>query len=84
MDAWMESDGWMDSWSRPNHMPSHLDALRTMASVAFRRRASDSHSVAKQALFCIALGIDFQGFWRPKWTPKFGFRGFFDVIFQCV
>ena len=20
-------DGWMDGWSRPNHMPSHLDAL---------------------------------------------------------
>ena len=31
------------------------------------------------------FGIDFKGFWKPKWSPKFDFPGFFfDVIFQCV
>ena len=36
-------NGWMDGymvhngWSRPDHMPSHLDALQTMPPVAFQR-----------------------------------------------
>ena len=70
---------------RPNHMHSHLDALQAMGPVSFRRVPHDFHSVAQQASFYIAFGIDFQGFWKPKWTPKFDFRGFFsDVIFLCV
>ena len=36
---------------RPNHMPSHLDALQTMGSVNFRRGAGNFHSVAKRASF---------------------------------
>ena len=55
---------------RPNHMCSHLNALQAMVPVDFRQGARDSHSVAKQASFNIAFGIDFQGFWKPKWSPK--------------
>ena len=51
----------MDGWSRPNHMPSRLDALRTMISVAFRRCVGSLHSVAKQASFDIASGSDLGG-----------------------
>ena len=59
--------------SRPNHMPSHLDALRTMPSVDFRRFARKFHSVAKQASFYVASGIDFGGFWSDfgrSWEAK--------------
>ena len=66
-------DGWMDGWSRPNHMPSHLDAIQTMISVDFGRLAGDLHSIAKQAPFCVALwsdlggfGSDFGRFWGAK------------------
>ena len=62
---------------RPNHMHSHLDALQAMAPVDLRRLARDFHSVAKQALFYIALGAHVQGFWKAKWLPKFDFRVFF-------
>ena len=66
-------------------MHSHLDALQAMGPVNLRRLARDFHSVAKQALFYIAVGAHFQGFWKAKWLPKFDFRGFFfDVIFHCV
>ena len=44
---------------RPNHMPSHMDALQTLPPVNFRRGARDFHSVAKQASFYVALGSDF-------------------------
>ena len=47
---------------RPNHMHSHLDALQAMGPVAFRRVASEVHSVAKRASFYIAFGRDFCGF----------------------
>ena len=49
---------------RPNHMHSHLDALQAMRPVSLRRVASEVHSVAKQALFYIAFGVHFQGFWE--------------------
>ena len=62
-------------------MRSHLDALQAMHPVNFRRAPRDSHSVAKQAAFYIALGAHFQGFWKAKWLPKFGFRGFFLTLF---
>ena len=64
MDGWMDGgmDGSMDGWRRPNHMPSHLDALRTMASVDFRRVAGDFHSVAERASSDIAIWRDFNGF----------------------
>ena len=58
---------------RPNHMHSHLDALQAMGPVNLRRLARDFHSVAKQALFYIAAGAHFQGFWKAKWLPKFDF-----------
>ena len=78
--------------SRPNHMPSHLDALQTMISVAFRRFLGRLHSVAKQASFDIASGSDFGGlrsdfgrFWEAKMEPKSNFgRLFFDAFFECV
>ena len=73
-------DGWMDGWSRPNHMPSHLDALQTMASVNFRRGPGDFHSVAKQAssktAFFRAPGRflnDFGRFWEAKMDVKIEF-----------
>ena len=58
---------------RPNHMHSHLDALQAMGPVNFRRGPSEFHSVAKRASFYIASGARFQGFWKAKWLPKFGF-----------
>ena len=71
---------------RPNHMHSHLDALQAMGPVAFRRGASEAHSVAEQAPFYIAFGVDFQGFWEV-WGGQLGgenrfLRVFFDVFFQ--
>ena len=73
----------MDGWSRPNHMPSHLDALQSMSSANLRRLAGDFHSVAKQASFSIAFWSNFGGFGRPKSMPKFDFRAIFsDVIFE--
>ena len=55
-------DGWMDGWSRPNHMPSHLDALQTMIPVDLRRLAGGLHGVAKQASLSVAFRSDFEGF----------------------
>ena len=71
---------------RPNHMHSHLDALQAMPPVALRRLASDFHSVAKQALFYIAFGAHFQGFWEV-WGSQLGMenrflRVFFDIFFE--
>ena len=71
--------------SRPNHMPSHLDAWQTTGPVDFRRGPGDFHSVAKQASFSIAFWSNFGGLGRPKSMPKFDFRAFFfDVIFESV
>ena len=58
-------------------MRSQLDALLAMTPVNFQRGPRRSHSVTKQASFYIALGADFQGFWKAKCLLKFGFRGFF-------
>ena len=70
---------------RPNHMPSHLDALQTLRPVNLRRVAGGFHSVAKQASFSIAFWSNFGGFGKPKSMPKFDFRTFFfDVIFGSV
>ena len=73
----------MDGWSRPNHMPSHLDALQTPGPVNLRRFPGGLHSVAKRASFRVAFWSDFRGFWRPKWTLKFKiFKFFFDMFFD--
>ena len=77
---------------RPNHMPSHLDALQTMRSVDFRRVAGEFHSVAKQASLSIAFRKDFGGFWEDfgraleaKIDAKTNFLDvFFYVVFECV
>ena len=75
----------MDGWSRPNHMRNHLDALQTTTSVGLRRVPDSFHSVAKQALFYVALGADFEGFGKPKWSSKLDFgRMVFDLVFDCV
>ena len=82
----------MDGLSRPNHMPSHLDALRTTTSVDFRRGPGAFHSVAEQASFNIASGRDFRGFrkdfgrfWEAKMEAKIDFcEVFFEVFFECV
>ena len=71
---------------RPNHMHSHLDASQAMGPVGFRRVPSDFHSVAKQALFYIAFGLHFQGFWEV-WGGELGvenrfLRVFFDICFE--
>ena len=64
-------------------MRSPLDALQTPAPVNLRRLAGEFHSVAKQASFNIAFGVDVGGFGKPKLMPKFDFRAIFsDVIFD--
>ena len=64
-------------------MRSLLDALQTPGPVNLRRGRGDFHSVAKQASFYIAFGIDLEGFGEPKSMPKFDFRAIFsDVIFE--
>ena len=56
---------------------------QAMGSVDFRRLPGGLHSVAKQASFNIAFGVDLEGFGRPKSMPKFDFRAIFsDVIFE--
>ena len=81
-------DGWMDGWSRPNHMPSHLDALQTMISVSFRRGPGYFHSVAKQASFSIAFWSDFEGFgsdFGALWEAKMDANiDVWEVILQCL
>ena len=66
-------DGWMDGWSRPNHMPSRLDALQTTTSVDLRQLPGELHSVAKQASFYVAFQSDFGRFGKPKSMPKLDF-----------
>ena len=97
--AWMiratrgrSMDGWMDGWRRPNHMPSHFDALQTLPPVNFRRLARGLHSVAKQASFSVAFRSDFEGFWgglgrflETKMDAQIGFgRLFGDAFFKRV
>ena len=68
---------------RPNHMRSPLDALQTPRPVTLRRFPRGLHSVAKQASFYIAFGMDSEGFGEPTSMPKFDFRAIFsDVIFE--
>ena len=78
---------------RPNHMRSHLDALQTMTSVAFRRLPGDFHSVAKQASFeapifgvPVRFWSDFGRFSEAKMEPRIDFldaflRSFFRMRF---
>ena len=85
-------DGWMDGWSRPNHMLSQLDALQRPGPVDFRRLPRHSHSVAKQASFRIAFWSDFEtfskdlgSFWEAKMGAQIDFGSFFcDAFFDCV
>ena len=70
-----------DVWSRPNHMPSHLDAVQTTPPVDFRRFPGGLHSVAKQASFYFAFWSDFEAFGRPTCMPKFDFCAFFSMLF---
>ena len=78
-------DGWMDGWRRPNHMRSQIGGPKAMRPVALRRLPGDFHSVAKQASFNVAFGVDLEGFGKPRWLPKFDFRALFcDVIFDSV
>ena len=82
----------MDGWSRPNHMPSHLDAIQSMISVNFRRFPGDLHSVAKQALLKTLFfrvparsWSDFRRFWDAKMEVKINFGEFFFwCFFDCV
>ena len=68
---------------RPNHMRSQIGGPKAMRPVGFRRLAGDLHSVAKQASFNIAFGVNFGGFGKPKSMPKVDFRAFFcDVILE--
>ena len=66
-------------------MRRQIGGPQTVGPVDFRRGWGDSHSVAKQASFNIAFGVDLEGFGRPRWLLKFDVRAlFFDVIFDCV
>ena len=62
-------------------MHSHLDALQAMPPVDFRRGPREFHSVAKRASLYIAFETDFKGFWKPEWSPKFDFPGFYSTLF---
>ena len=64
-------------------MRSPFDSPQAMGSVNLRRLPGGFHSVAKQASFNIAFGVDLGGFGRPKSMPKFDFRAIFsDVIVE--
>ena len=64
-------------------MRSFFDSAKAMGSVNLRRLPGGFHSVAKQASFNIAFGVDLGGFGKPKSMPKFDFRAIFsDVIFE--
>ena len=64
-------------------MRSHIGSPKAMPPVDFRRAWGEFHSVAKQASFNIAFGVDLEGFGKPKSMPKFDFRAIFsDVIFE--
>ena len=66
-------------------MGSHIGSPKAMPPVNLRRLPGEFHSVAKQASFNVALGVDLEGFGRPRWPLKFDFRAlFFDVIFDCI
>ena len=66
-------------------MRSLFDSPKAMASVNFRRLPGGLHSVAKQASFNIAFGVDLEGFGKPRWIPNVDFQAFFfDVILECV
>ena len=62
-------------------MRSQIGGPKAVSPVSFRRGWGEFHSVAKQASFNIAFGVDLGGFGKPKSMPKFDFRAIFsDVI----
>ena len=66
-------------------MQSQFRSPEVATPVDLRRLAGGFLSVAKQASFNIAFGVDLEGFGRPRWLLKFDVRAlFFDVIFACV
>ena len=66
-------------------MQSQFRSPEVATPVDLRRLAGGFHSVAKQASFNIAFGVDLEGFGKPRWLLKFDVRAlFFDVIFDCV
>ena len=72
--------------SRPNHMPSRLDALQTTVSIDFRRFVGNFHSVAKQTSFYVAFRSDFFRCWVDLgrvWEPKMEAKiDFWEVFFR--
>ena len=71
--------------SRPNHMQSQFRSPEVATPVDLRRLAGGFHSVAKQASYNIAFGVDLESLGKPRWLLKFDFRAlFFDVIFDCI
>ena len=76
-----------DRWGKPNHMPSHLDALQTPGPVALRRLPREFHSVTKQASFRVALWSDFSRFWSDFerfWEAEMAAKtDFLEVTFRC-
>ena len=83
MDGSMD-DGWMDGWSRPNHMRSHLDALQTLIPVDLRRFPGDLHSVAKQASFETPFFRDPGRFGKVFGGPSGGTNRFLGGFFLMV
>ena len=62
-------------------MRSQIGGPKAMPPVSLRRLPGGFHSVAKQASFNVAVGTDFRGTRRPKWTPKVDLRAFFSMLF---
>ena len=68
-------------------MPSHLEGLQMMRSVASRRLPGELHSAAKQASFPVALWSDFSRFWSDferSWEAKMDAKiDFWEVFWRC-
>ena len=59
-----------DRESRPNPMKDPRDSREALRPDEFSRFAGGFHGVAKRVSFGVALGADFEGFWKPKWSPR--------------
>ena len=62
-------------------MRSQIGGPKAMPPVDFRRVWGGLHSVAKQASFYVAFGIDFPGFWKPNGLPNSIFDAFFSTLY---
>ena len=69
-------------------MRSQIGGPKAMPPVNLRRLAGDFHSVAKQASFNVAFGVDLEGFWEVFGGQNRGqnqfLGGFFSMFFSSA